>query len=137
MELLEADSAFFDALFVACAMDRVNEFLTDDVEFYDDRTGRTAGDEVRSGFGDLAENCPAGNGVRRILLRDSVKVYRIKGFGAMQVGTHHFVEHGAETSTVARFVIVWQLVDTRWRMSRIMSVDHRSVAAEDAARQRR
>ena len=131
-ELFQANHAFFRALFAECAADQANAFLTADVEFYDDRTGRRSGNEVRSDFERLAANCPATNGVRRILLRESVEVYPIRGFGAMQLGIHHFVEDGAETSTIAKFVIVWQRVGGAWRMSRVMSVDHQSVPAADA-----
>lgn len=136
-ELVRMDSVFFDALFARCDADRANAMVTDDVEFYDDRTGLTTGDEVREGFRRIAGNCPAGNGVRRILLADSVEVYPIDGFGAMQRGVHHFVERGASTSTIARFVVLWTNVDGEWKMARIMSVDHRIVDAALAAELRR
>ena len=135
-QLAHADSVFFDALFARCDAERANSFLTTDVEFYDDRTGLSAGDDLRADFRRLAENCPADNGVRRILLPESVEVYPIKGFGAVQSGVHHFVEHGASTSTVAKFTHVWQRIGDEWRLARIISL-HETVDAARAAELRR
>lgn len=132
-ELARMDSVFFDVLFAECDAERADGMVTADVEFYDDRTGLTKGDEVRAGFRRMTGNCPAGNGVRRILLEKSVEVYPIEGFGAMQRGIHHFVERGATHSTIARFVHLWTNADGAWRLARIVSVDHRSVDAADAA----
>lgn len=94
----------FDALFARCDAERANALLAADVEFYDDRTGLSAGEDLREDFRRLTENCPAGHGVRRILLPESVEVYPIEGFGAVQTGVHHFVERGASTRTVAKLV---------------------------------
>lgn len=131
-QLAHADSVFFDALFARCDVERANSFLTTDVEFYDDRTGLSVGDDLRADFRRLAENCPADNGVRRILLPESVKVHPIEGFGAVQSGVHHFVEHGASTSTIAKFTHVWQRTGDEWRLARIISV-HETVDAALAA----
>lgn len=132
-DLAEADSAFFHALFVTCDADRANAMLTEDVEFYDDRTGLSSGDDLRADFRRLAANCPAHNGVRRIPLAGTIDVYPIAGYGAVRMGTHHFVEQGASTSTTARFVIVWRRVGSEWRIARVLSVDHRIVDSAEAA----
>lgn len=136
-ELARMDSIFFDALFANCDAPAANALLTRDVEFYDDRTGLTSGDEVREGFERLVGNCPADNGVRRVLLPNTVEVYPIHGVGALQTGIHHFVERGASNSTIARFYVVWVNDNGGWKMSRIMSVDHKIVDAARAADLRR
>ena len=134
-ELARADSAFFDALFAACDAERAIGWLAEDVEFYDDRTGLSAGDDLRDDFRRLAANCPATNGVRRVLLPRTVEVHAIPGFGAVQTGEHHFVERGASQTTVARFIHTWRRVDGEWRLARIISL-HRVVDAAEAAERR-
>jgi hypothetical protein len=136
VELARADSMFFHALFVACDADEANALLTEDVEFYDDRTGLSAGSDLRADFRRLADDCPARNGVRRIPLAESIRVYPVPGYGAVRMGRHHFVEDGASTSTTARFVIVWRRVGAEWRIARVLSVDHQIVDATRAAKLR-
>lgn len=135
-QLAQADSILFEALFAGCDAERANVLLDADVEFYDDRTGLSAGDDVREDFRRLTENCPADNGVRRILLPESVGVYPIEGFGALQTGVHHFVERGAATSTVAKFIHVWKRVGDEWRLARIISL-HETIDAARATELRR
>lgn len=133
--LARQDSLLFDALFVQCDAARANAFFTEDVEFYDDRSGLSVGDEVREDSRGLAENCPAENSVRRILLEETLKVHPIEGYGAVQMGTHHFVERGASTSTVGRFVHTWKQVGEEWKLARIISL-HETVDPARAAEQR-
>lgn len=121
-QLAHADSALFDALFARCDAERASALLATDVEFYDDRTGLSAGSDLRADFRRLTESCPAANGVRRILLPGSVEVHPIPGYGAVQTGVHHFVERNASTTTVARFVHVWQRIGDEWRLARIISI---------------
>jgi ketosteroid isomerase-like protein len=60
----------------------------------------------------------------------SLRVYPIDGYGATQVGMHRFDEEGSETSTLARFVHVWQRQeDGTWRLPRVLSLDHTAVSA--------
>lgn len=131
-ELARMDSVLFDALFVTCDADRANVLMTDDVEFYDDRNGVTVGHEVREGSRRIASNCPADNGVQRILLPDSLKVHPINGFGAMQTGVHHFVERGSSKNLIGRFYHIWKRVDNEWKLARIISL-HETVDAARAA----
>jgi hypothetical protein len=135
-EVTRADSVFFDALFARCDAELANTFLTPDVEFYDDRSGLSVGDDLRQDFRRLTDNCPAGNGVRRILLPESVEVHPVDGFGAVHTGVHHFVENGASTSTVGRFTTIWKRAGGEWKMARIISL-HEVMDAERAAGLRR
>lgn len=135
-ELARADHALFDALFARCDAEAAISLLADDVEFYDDRSGLSAGEDLREDFRRLTRDCPAGHGVRRILLPGSVEVHAIEGYGAVQTGVHHFVEHGAATSTVARFVHTWRRDGDRWKLARIISL-HATVDADRAAELRR
>ena len=134
-QLVRQDRLLFDALFVECDAARANAFYTDDVEFYDDRSGLSVGDEVRESSRRLAENCPADHGVRRVLLEETVEVHPLEGYGAVEMGTHHFVERGAATSTVGRFIHTWKRVGDEWKLARIISL-HETMDADLAADRR-
>jgi Domain of unknown function (DUF4440) len=126
--LAQADSLLFDASFATCDYTRAAAFLAPDIEFYHDLTGFHAGNVVRDDFRSLTTNCPAKKGVRREVVRGSVRVYPIKDFGAVQMGEHVFREARVSTYTAARFVHLWRNVSGRWVLSRVMSFDHQPIA---------
>jgi len=128
-ELAEMDRRVFDASFVACDARAANAIFSDDVEFYHDKAGFSAGDQVRENTLRLTASCPASQGVTRSVVRGSLRVYPIEGYGATQVGVHRFDEAGSETSTLARFVHVWRRQDDTWRLTRVLSLDHTTVSA--------
>lgn len=127
--LARMDSLLFEASFVTCDADTANAIFTDDVEFYHDRTGLAVGEQVRQNTRQLTASCPGKHGVTRTVVPGSLRVYPIEGYGAVQTGVHRFDERGAATSTLARFVHVWRYQDGRWRLARVLSLDHRSVPA--------
>lgn len=127
--LARADSLLFDASFATCDYAKAAAYLEPNVEFYHDKTGFHAGQQVRDDFRRLTANCPAKQGVRRELVPGSLRVYPIKDFGAVQMGEHVFREAGNATYTAARFVHLWHNVNGTWRLSRVMSFDHAPVAA--------
>ena len=123
------DSNLFDASFASCDAAKANAIFTDDVEFYHDEAGFAAGEKVRENTRRLTASCPSHRGVTRTVVPGSLRVYPIEGYGAVQVGVHRFDERGAATSTLARFVHVWRLQDGRWRLARVLSLDHHTVDA--------
>lgn len=118
-ELARLDEALFDAAFVACDEPAFRALFTNDAEFYHDQSGVTVGDEVRK-----LNGCPADNGVRRVRVPESLRVYPVKGHGAIQAGEHWFVEEGAAHSTHARFIHLWKRDGDAWRVARVLSFDH-------------
>jgi hypothetical protein len=134
-QIEKADSELFELFFVApCDLPRFRSLLTDDIEFYHDRGGfnvRSARDFVRI----YLENCtartdPAAWRSRRELVRSSLRVDPVPGYGAMEVGDHRFFErkgaNGPEKlAGKARFAMVWALgTDGKWRLSRVLSFAH-------------
>ncbi|GGA77692.1 DUF4440 domain-containing protein [Arenimonas soli] len=129
-ELAEMDRRIFEASFVTCDAEVVNAIFTDDVEFYHDKAGFSRGEQVRENTRNLTASCPAKQGITRTVVPGSLRVYPMEGYGATQVGVHRFDEEGAQTSTLARFVHVWQRQeDGSWRLPRVLSLDHVSVPA--------
>jgi len=130
-----ADANLFKLFFEApCDAPRFRAMIADDVEFYHDKDGfnvRSA-DEFMKGY---RENCasradPANWRSRRELVRSSLRVDPIPGWGAMEVGDHLFYEkHGAGGAEKlvgkAKFAMVWVLgADGKWHVSRVLSFAH-------------
>lgn len=125
--LARMDSVLFDASFTSCDAMKANAIFTDDVEFYHDKAGFAAREQVRNNTRRLTESCPRSRGVTRTLISGSVRVYPIEGYGAVQMGLHRFDERGASSSTLTRFVHVWRLENGAWRLARVLSLDHHPV----------
>lgn len=128
--LARMDAQLFDASFASCDAAKANAIFTDDVEFYHDQSGFAAGEQVRENTRRLTASCPGAHGVTRTVVPGSMRVYPIEGYGAVQVGVHRFDERGAATATLARFVHVWRFEDGRWRLARVLSLDHHAVPAQ-------
>jgi hypothetical protein len=124
--------AVFDAAFETCDLASLRALVADDMEFYHDKGGVVA----RSGrefVGAIEKRCagqktPDSYRSRRELVESSQEVYPIPGFGAMEVGTHHFYERrgdGPESlAGIAKFAHVWQQAKGEWKLSRVMSYAH-------------
>jgi len=119
-ELARMDRELFDAAFVECDQAKFSSLFTDDAEFYHDRTGASYRDDVKK-----LRSCPRENGVTRTLVPGSLEVYPIKDFGAIQMGRHTFVRAGEPGAEIAKFVHLWSYSEGKWRLSRVMSFDHR------------
>lgn len=125
--LAEMDRILFEASFETCDAAKVNAIFAEDVEFYHDKTGLAVGEQVRENTRRLTAACPGKRGIKRTLVPGSLRVFPIHGYGAAQTGTHRFDERGAKTSTLARFVNLWRFQEGRWRLARVLSLDHQAV----------
>ena len=134
-EIARADGALFKLFFEGpCDVARFRSMLTNDVEFYHDKDGFDVhnADEFAKQFEQRCKdlNDPTAWRSRRALVRSSLNVELIPGWGAMEIGDHLFYErHGAtgEERLVgkASFSMVWVLgADRKWRLSRVLSYAH-------------
>ena len=126
------DDEFFDLFFSGCDPDRLATMLTPDFEFYHDREGvvtRTAAPFVAQ----YREHCEAGKAPdawhsRRELVASSLRVFPIKGYGAIEQGEHLFYERRGEGSERlagrAAFSQLWALDGGVWKLARVFSFDH-------------
>jgi ketosteroid isomerase-like protein len=121
-EIAEQDRALFDA-YNAHDLERVMTFFSDDLEFYHDTDGLLSRSQVAEGTESLFRQ---GNGIRRDLVPDSLRVHPVPDYGAIQLGSHRFChdENGKEDCGVFQFVHVWQKVEGRWRITRVLSYGH-------------
>ncbi|WP_295712167.1 nuclear transport factor 2 family protein [Mucilaginibacter sp.] len=82
------DSVMFNA-FNNRNMDVLKTLFAADVEFYNDGKGVTGYAATMAGFKGIFENKQAAD-LRRDLLPESLEVYPMPGFGAIEMGTHRF-----------------------------------------------
>lgn len=120
--LARMDRHVFEQAFVKCNAEDFRELFTDDAEFYHGVAGPTYHEDVWT-----LKGCPGNDGVQRKLVPDSLEVFPMKGYGAIQSGEHWFVEEGAANSTLAKFIHLWRFENDEWRISRVLSFDHRSL----------
>lgn len=118
------DSVMFNA-FNSRNLDVMKTLFTSDVEFYNDGKGVTGYDATMAGFKGIFENKQAAD-LRRDLLKETLEVYPMPGFGAIEIGTHRFThtENGKPVVGVMKFVHVWQYQDGQWKVKRVVSVGH-------------
>jgi len=119
------DTELFDA-YNQCNLEKFASFFPDDVEFYHDQGGVTLGKEK------LTESVKQNicGKVTRELVRSSLQVFRMKGFGAVEMGVHHFHHPGhddTEPVGTGRFIHLWQYKDGAWKITRVISYDHQAL----------
>jgi ketosteroid isomerase-like protein len=125
-ELTSAISALDTQLFDAynnCDIDKLGSMVVDDLEFYHDKSGLTVGKQP---FLVAIKNNICGK-VTRQLVKGSLEVYPLKGYGAVEIGVHRFYHPGTQDHDVvgeAKFVHLWQYKDGAWKVSRVISYDH-------------
>ncbi len=136
-QIAAREGELFDLFFTGkCDLPRFRAMLADDLEFYHDKDGfaaRSADDFAA----DFAKTCksredPAAWRSRRELVKGSLQVDPVPGWGAIETGDHLFFErHGAagaeKLAGKARFAMLWVLgADKQWRLSRVFSYAHRA-----------
>ena len=124
-EITAADHAVF-AAFEACDANRYASFLSSDLEFYQDRTGKT---DYAQNLQSLKDRCQEGIRLRRELVENSLVINAAPGFGAIEAGTQRFYSRQPDGSehldATAQFTNVWSKESGNWKLVRIVSYDHR------------
>lgn len=127
------DSLIFDIGFNTCNLAPYNDIFADDFRFYHDKGGITFGkaafiESMQTGI------CKQENKLERFLVPGTMKVFPLANngvlYGAIENGDHAFyiTEKGKPRyqTGVARFTIVWLLVDGKWKATEALSYDHRA-----------
>ena len=121
--IARVDAAVFDA-FNTHDVARLMAMFTDDLEFYDDGGGGPKGAaQVKEDFGKMFTRVPD---LHRELLRETLEVYPLAGYGAIAVGEHRFCheENGKPDCGITKFSMVWRQVGDTWKLSRVLSYGH-------------
>ncbi len=131
--LAQKDSLIFDEGFNRCNYGALEEVIANDLEFYHD----TGGIQDREAFFKATRENICSSPDRkpiRELVPGSLTVFplRKKGelYGAIQKGEHRFYikEPGKEMylTSIAKFTHLWLLREGKWKLTRVLSYDHRS-----------
>lgn len=120
--IVKQDSIFFGA-YNTCNvnLDQYGAFFSDQIEFYHDQGGlMTSKQDIIS----ATQQNICGK-VTRALVKGSIEVYPIKGFGAVEVGLHRFhnnQEPAGTFSKAGRFMILWEHKNDEWKIKRVVSL---------------
>jgi ketosteroid isomerase-like protein len=116
------DRQVFDA-FNAHDLERLMALFTDDLEFYDDGSGLKNYSGTKEDFVKVFRDVPD---LRRELLKETLEVYPLRGYGAIETGEHRFCheENGKQDCGVMKFAMVWQQTGETWKLSRVLSYAH-------------
>lgn len=109
------------AAFNAHDVDILMSMFTRDVEFYHDKGGLTNYDQTREGFRGMFDRMAD---IRRDLVPGSLKVYPIKDFGAIEIGTHRFCHQENGKADCGEFPLIWKQEGNSWKISRVVSYGH-------------
>lgn len=121
------DAKVFDA-YNRCDLETFQSYFTPNVEFYHDTGGatfdrKTVVDNTRKYI------C---NKVRRELIPETFRVYPIKDYGAIEEGEHRFCQIATgKCEGIAKFLMIWQISDGRWQLTRIVSYGHRGLSESE------
>jgi hypothetical protein len=115
------DAALFDA-YNKCDLARFGSLVDENVEFYHDQGGVTLG---RAALVDSVKKNICGTTTRE-LLPATLQIYYMKGYGAIEMGTHRFHHPGHPEigDGEGKFVHLWQYKDGAWKVTRVLSYDH-------------
>lgn len=139
IELEKQDSSFFERGFNQCDMVFLNNHITDELKFYHDQSGI----QDREAFLENTKKYICSNSERKPIRKvdkTSLEVFPLYNngrlYGAIQKGIHHFYlrENGKEdvwTST-AKFTHVWVLENGVWKLSEVLSYDHKDPVVENS-----
>lgn len=119
------DTAVFDA-FNHCSepgqLERHASYFAADVEFYHDNGGVTWTREDMIA-GTRKNVCGK---FTRELVAGSLKVYPVKGFGAIAQGSHRFCQlSSGACDGMADFTMIWREQNGEWKLTRVLSYGHR------------
>jgi uncharacterized protein DUF4440 len=115
------DAALFDA-YNKCELAKFGSLVDENVEFYHDQGGVTLG---RAALVDSVKKNICGTTTRE-LLPATLQIYYMKGYGAIEMGTHRFHHPGHPEigDGEGKFVHLWQYKDGAWKVTRVLSYDH-------------
>jgi len=121
-EIAHMDSAVFNA-FNTRDIDKLKTFFSKDLEIYQDNTGLRNYTQTVESFTELFKKDYV---LKRELIKQTMEVYPIKDFGAIQTGQHTFchTENGKLECGTFKFVHIWEKKEGSWKIKRLITYDH-------------
>lgn len=127
-KIKQADKTLFDA-FNRCDIETMKGMFSRDLEFYHDLGGLGGFEKT---IDSTKNNCNDNLGLVRTLVPESLEIYPIKNFGAIQIGEHTFChieydengKNGKDDCGTFGFTHVWKESSTGWLVHRVVSYGH-------------
>ncbi len=115
------DSSLF-AAYNSKNLNLMKTYFTKDLEWYQDNGGLIDFEKVFSNFQSIFNR---DYDLKRNLIRESLEVHPIEGYGAIEIGKHQFkhIENGKLEIGTFKFVMIWKNDNGNWKISRVISYD--------------
>jgi hypothetical protein len=117
--IAKLDSTFFHA-YNNCDLATQEAFYSDSIEFFHDKSGlETSKKKI------LADTRKYICGkVTRELVKGSLEVSPLPGYGAVELGTHMFHNNQEKNNTphASKFVIIWKNNNGKWTITKVISL---------------
>jgi ketosteroid isomerase-like protein len=118
--IVAMDSTFFQA-YNTCDLNKQAAIYSENIEFYHDTGGLMT---VKQEILDNTKKYVCGKVIRE-LVKESIEVYPIKGFGAIEIGLHKFhnnTEKEGSPSHSSKFIIFWKKDNDNWIITKVVSL---------------
>lgn len=121
-KIFTLDSALF-AAYNSKNLAVMKTFFTKDLEWYQDNGGLIGFDQVFTNFQSIFNRDYT---LTRSLIKETLEVHPIEGYGAIEVGNHQFkhIENGKLETGTFKFLMIWKNENGNWKISRVISYDH-------------
>ena len=116
------DSSLF-AAYNSKNLDLMKTYFTLDLEWYQDNGGLIGYEKVFSNFQSIFNR---EYDLTRNLIKESLEVHPIEGYGAIEIGKHQFkhIENGKLEIGTFKFLMIWKNENGNWKITRVISYDH-------------
>lgn len=130
-EVLKMDSLLFSA-YNNVEIDKYKALISEDIEFFHDKNGLINSKErVIESLKKIAKAKKNTHyTITRKLVKNTLEVHEIPGFGVLETGLHQFIEtsEGGKTSiTQAKFIHLWKKQNRNWVITKVFSYHHQPV----------
>jgi len=117
--IVKLDSTFFHA-YNTCDLATQESFYSDSIEFFHDKTGL---ETSKKKILESTKTYVCGK-VTRELVKGSIEVSPLPGYGAVEIGIHMFHNNQEKNATPhqSRFVILWKNNNGRWTITKVISL---------------
>jgi ketosteroid isomerase-like protein len=121
--IIKKDSILFEA-FNTRDITALKSYFTDNLEVYQDNTGLRNYEETVQAFTELFKMDYV---LTRKPILESIEVYPVRNFGAIETGQHTFchTENGKLECATFKFVHIWENKNGQWKVAKIITYDHK------------
>jgi len=121
-KIANLDSSLF-AAYNSKNLDLMETYFTRDLEWYQDNGGLIDYEKVFSNFKSIFNR---DYDLKRNLIKESLEVHPIQGYGAIEIGKHQFkhIENGKLEIGTFKFLMIWKNDNGNWKISTVISYDH-------------